>query len=420
MDMLPHGGLPMVGPNKSRLSDMYKQRMAQLLLQQGASGAPVQSVGEGISRALMGALGGYQAGQLDREDDQRNANIAAELSRALSLQTTPDPTVAGPRAGTGVTSQPTGEGVIKALIASQYPELQTKGLEMYQHQLESAEKPQIIPAGGTLMVGNKPVYTNPKTERPGEFSQMLEAAGIAPGSPEAQKYARDALARKGQGQQITVNTGDTIPAGQKQFAEKVGAGDAEAFQNISTAGRNANLMLGNLSQLDDLLAKTPQGSAIEMVRPLANFAQSIGIDVGEAAGLAPAQAITAIVQRLAPSLRTPGSGSQSDAELRGFLASLPSLANTPEGNRMIVSGLRMFADRSVKEAEIANMALNGEIDRADARKKILALGPVLPKGFSAPGQPPGPQASNEAQPPNGDLDAAIAEYQRRRAERIAR
>lgn len=56
---------------------------AARLMQEGASGAPVQSAGEGIARALQGALGGFFAGQADRREKEKRQATIQGLTAAL-------------------------------------------------------------------------------------------------------------------------------------------------------------------------------------------------------------------------------------------------------------------------------------------------------------------------------------------------
>lgn len=122
-------GYESVGPKGADLGELYRRRMAQMLMQQGMSDAPLGSGNplEGIARALTAGVGGHLAKRADEREGERNSAIAAELSRAFQPQTAPDPTVAGPRVGTGTTTQPDPSSIVKALMGSQYPELQEFG-----------------------------------------------------------------------------------------------------------------------------------------------------------------------------------------------------------------------------------------------------------------------------------------------------
>ena len=90
-------------------------------------------------------------------------------------------------------------------------------------------------------------------------------------------------------------------------------------------------------------------------------------------GLSEIQAYEAIVNRLAPALRTPGTGAQSDFELASFLKSLPSIGKTPEGNEIASQVLQGIYENKRRAAEIGAAALNGRISRPDAEKMLNDL-----------------------------------------------
>lgn len=199
----------------------------------------------------------------------------------------------------------------------------------------------------------------------------LEAAGIDPKSPQGQAY----LLNPG-GTTVTLNTGDNANAGDKEFYGALGKQDAERFGAISAAGAAARGTLGNLNALEAYLQNTPQGALQPFVNELAGLAQGLGIDV-DSTDLASAQAVEAIVARIAPALRVPGSGTTSDRDLSLFLQSLPGIAKLPDANRIIISTLRAFADRAIQEAGIVNQVRSGQITRSGADKMLAALGAIV-------------------------------------------
>jgi hypothetical protein len=72
-------------------------------------------------------------------------------------------------------------------------------------------------------------------------------------------------------------------------------------------------------------------------------------------------------------MRVTGSGAQSDTELRGFLKSLPSIGNTPEGNEIIAKTVQGFANNKVRAAEIAFAILDDKITREHGEKLMREL-----------------------------------------------
>ncbi len=92
-----------------------RRRIAEMLMSQGSSTAPVQSPLEGITRALQGGLGGYFSGKARQDMQGREAKYSEDMAKVLAGgQAKPwvDPE-------TGVTSgQPAG-GIAGMLAASQ-------------------------------------------------------------------------------------------------------------------------------------------------------------------------------------------------------------------------------------------------------------------------------------------------------------
>ena len=164
--------------------------------------------------------------------------------------------------------------------------------------------------------------------------------------------------------------------GRKKFAEENASSQAKYWNDAATAGTNALQSLGEVNQLAGLLEQTPQGAGQDWANKFAAYGQRLGIDTSDFANLDAAQAAQSIISRIAPTLRVAGSGATSDFEMRQFMNSLPSLTNTPGGNRIIASNLRKMAERSIDIGQIANQVQSGELTPAEGRKKVLALGPL--------------------------------------------
>lgn len=176
------------------------------------------------------------------------------------------------------------------------------------------------------------------------------------------------------------------------FAEANAKSQASYFDNVATAGAQAQTRMGDIDQLIKLIEVTPQGAGQDWINKGAAIASRFGIDAGEFANVPAAQAFQSIVSRIAPTLRVAGSGATSDFEMQQFMASLPAISNMPDGNRIIASNLKKITERSIQEANIAAQVQGGELKPAEGRKKILALGPLdldLPSFGVAPAGGPG-------------------------------
>lgn len=160
---------------------------------------------------------------------------------------------------------------------------------------------------------------------------------------------------------ITINTGDGSDATlNKKLSEKEG----ESWSGLKDAGMVAGSLGQDLAILDELMTVAPQGP---IVGPLAETFKGFS-----SAG----DAFQSIVKRVAPSLRTPGSGATSDIEYEGFLQSLPALKNAPEANAMINSIMKAKAALNVKRSDIVTAYQNGEITVSEARAKLAELNKI--------------------------------------------
>ena len=159
----------------------------------------------------------------------------------------------------------------------------------------------------------------------------------AVGSPEA-IAARDAEITKATavaGPSTIINTGDSGDM-RKKFNEKVGG---ELFPSyMKEAATAGGLMRG--MELLDALATNPQGPVVGRIAQMFP-----GFDTNAAA-------FESVVRRLAPAQREPGSGSTSDIEYKGMLASLPQLINNPEANRLISAAVKAQAALAIERGKI--------------------------------------------------------------------
>jgi hypothetical protein len=179
----------------------------------------------------------------------------------------------------------------------------------------------------------------------------------------------------------TVNVGGdkdpfTIESAKKQ---------ADVFSGISAAGSTAAKNLQNVKRLENTLDRVETGGTAAFKQ----FAGNFGI---KTEGLDDIQAATAIINRLVPEQRAPGSGPMSDADLELFKQSLPRIINTPGGNKKIVEGLKEINNYIVKEAKIANDVLSKKITPEEGRNKLLELGDPVQDFFernqgASPGSP---------------------------------
>lgn len=152
--------------------------------------------------------------------------------------------------------------------------------------------------------------------------------------------------------------------------------------------------------LDELMKVAPQGPIVGQLAQAFPGVSSAGA------------AFQSIIKRVAPSLRTEGSGATSDIEYEGMLQSLPSLGNRPEANRMIADTMKAKAQLNIQRGSIVTRYQNNEIDEATARReldeinKVSILAPELKQIIQASGSAaaPGFKRGDVPAPPRvGDL-----------------
>ena len=142
---------------------------------------------------------------------------------------------------------------------------------------------------------------------------------------------------------------------------------AENYVTIADSGRTARRSLSDITRLESLLEKTPTGFGASAKLAAGN----IGIVTK---GLSELQAAEALINKLVPQQRPPGSGTMSDADLELYKKSVVRIINQPGANKLIIESTKDINNYIVKEADIANQVLNGKISREEADRKFAELG----------------------------------------------
>lgn len=157
---------------------------------------------------------------------------------------------------------------------------------------------------------------------------------------------------------------------ESEFSKEAGKVQAKRFDELASEAPKARQMLSDLGVLRQLGSNIGTGKTAEVKAVLGPYADMLGVPINN---LSDIQAYESIANRMAPSLRVPGTGSQSDFELRNFMKSLPSIGTTPEGNAMIDRTMTGLYNNKVTASEIGSSALTGEITRKEAEKRLREL-----------------------------------------------
>ena len=171
------------------------------------------------------------------------------------------------------------------------------------------------------------------------------------------------------------------PAGTKIIneAQKLQGAEDKARVDINTkfigkladSGPQVAQRMADMDVLAAVIRDAPPGPTADVQVFFDRLGAGLGLSSGELATRS--DAMKAIVQRLAPAQREEGSGSTSDIEFKGMLASFPSLATTAEGRQMILTTIARQNEITRMRIEVADQWTQGEIPATEARKKIAAI-----------------------------------------------
>ncbi|WP_376742366.1 hypothetical protein [Ensifer canadensis] len=152
-----------------------------------------------------------------------------------------------------------------------------------------------------------------------------------------------------------------------KFYENLDKKNAESFAALSDAGMQARARMGQINRLEGIFANVPQG----IEGGFKKIAGDWGIPIGE--GTSDIQAASALLEKMVPEQRAPGSGPMSDADIRMFRASLPRIINQPGGNELIFQTMRGISEYEQQMGAIADAVADREITPAEGRKRIREM-----------------------------------------------
>ena len=155
--------------------------------------------------------------------------------------------------------------------------------------------------------------------------------------------------------------------GETELSKTLNKGLGERINDIAKEGDSARTDLAMIGQLRDLGAVVKTGGPAAVQGWLANY----GVKVGENVGAV--EAYSAIVDKLTPAQRIPGSGATSDFDAKLFKSSLPRLINSPGGNEIVENTLAGAAQYKLDRAAIADRVQSGELTAKEALKEMRDL-----------------------------------------------
>ena len=124
--------------------------------------------------------------------------------------------------------------------------------------------------------------------------------------------------------------------------------NAATYQGALESATNAGQQLSNIDRMAGLLTDIETGKGEQALMGLASIGEQIGIKIDPKLG--DKQAVQSLANQLAIGMRQPGTGTMTDKDMEVFLQSVPSLQNSPDGNRKIMQTMAAFAEKKQAEA----------------------------------------------------------------------
>jgi len=345
--------------------------IAQLLSLSGAQARPVGS-GQAIGQALMGGYSGYQ-GSMDRtlsdmlkstqiqdmlEKQKREKAFRENISKAYTTRPV----------GTGLTA--TGQGSQAEMLSR--PEF---GGDFLQETIGALQSNVNLPQ--TKVLDQAKFMTALSEYAPLEYAKLIATGEKAPEAvktfeafskmnPEEQKKFLTFRAA-GQPQQ-------TVSLGEKGI-DKI---TSESVKGYYDRAGSARQMAIASSAVADLLEGQGGGKAVQLGTDLS---RTLGF--GDKQTIASADAAAALVTQTAVKVRPEGSGSTSNIEFEAYKQSVPSLANSNQGRRLMADINSAFADRNELLADYAaQLYSQNKYSLKAMREYDKSLGAILPAGFN--------------------------------------
>ena len=153
---------------------------------------------------------------------------------------------------------------------------------------------------------------------------------------------------------------------ESEFGKETGKALAKRFDQLATDGDEASQNQVLVDEMRRLGGKVQTGSSAAFKKRLGD----IGIKLD---GVSDIEAYSALLDRMTPAQRLPGSGATSDFDAKMFKGSLPSLMNTPGGNSLIIDTMEKLNANKVARGDIAMRVQVGELKPNEGLQEIRKL-----------------------------------------------
>ena len=343
-----------------------------------AAGMYTQAPRQTMDTLLQDLLRRQQIQDLQRKRQQEQAQMAArEQFGRMFAPTTPQAALAAPGR--------VGPTAARAGMIGQTPALDRN--QLLSQILNPDLPPDLREAAVEAFKVTAPAEAKAAPGNVGAYEAALQRGFIPPGTT----YEQFVAMNKPPAAVATAISGGAV----SPFEKKVQEGEATDFLAIKRSGVQAQRDAREINRLDTLLSKIDTGGAAAFKQAAGNF----GINTK---GLTEIQAAQAIINKLVPAQRPPGSGTMSDADLALYKESLPRIINQPGANREIVRSMKEINNYLIEEGKIAADVTARKITPEEGTRRIFALGNPVQDFFERTQQQTGISAGQAL--PQGDLD----------------
>jgi hypothetical protein len=341
-------------------------------------------------------------------DDQ--ASMLMNMDQAPQLA---DPVKPDPRAA-----------VVQAMT-SQFPELRAVGAAGMQGLNKNVLTPKDIlavsgadlPSRIAAATTGDPTKLQPEAKKPlvvngqivdpttyqakGDFRTTYEAPYIGDHGTLLQKDSTGKVDSVDKAPKVNVsNNSTTLVKGQKAGMEAWSKEAADTVKSLSTEARNAVKTLSSMKQMEGLIkGGTYAGPLADAAVFFSGLGKQFGVPVDEAK-LNNSATFASEATRMWVSLMQASGGARGlvKEESDRLMASLPSLSQTPQGRRQIMSVIEQGAKQSIRDAQTASKEYGEALRTEDPSKFTFGLSQTMlpnttpngpaPGSVSPPGGPP--------------------------------
>ncbi len=284
---------------------------------------------------------------------------------------------------------------MQGLLAGAFPD---KMAEM-QIGAMSPQKPLEVSPGATLVNPKtmQALYTAPGQNKPTSLQQNLQAAGLKPGDPRYQEAILASLSKPG----VAVNLG-----GDESVSKQVLA----RYEDANSRNTTRRERLRGLESMMNLAGNIQSGFGADTKLEAQKLFSQLGFNVDMSKVASAEQFRTLAMDRIMEHVAN-SKGAISEKEMDAFERASPSLANTPEGNKLILKAAIEAERRAalVDDFLMRTTQQNPEIGLFELDRKVsdyrrqLAETPVFTPEEMSLFQNPQATASPQYQPGNGGL-----------------